>query len=346
MISCVDRISFDTGDAPVFPLVVEGYISDEEGPYKVEVSRGFDLQSQAAIREPLSVSRIELSDNAGNVEVLTEVKKGEYYTRPQGIKGVVGRAYKLKVELADGRIYETIPDTMKPAGSVGAISQEIVKTINPDGVPAYAFDIFFDSDAEENDDFQFLWKMVITYEISTTPDLTLPEPLPCSGRFGRNPTFYIFPCECCFCWIQINSEIPVLSDGELVQNGIFRNVRVGRLPINGLTLQYKAHVEVQQYSVSYAAYNFWKAIRDQKSAITSLFQPLSGKIKGNFVQVKGDESPVVGIFYASAVSRNSKYISVNDVPDVALMLPPLRTIYVGACTDYAGATNRKPDFWE
>lgn len=102
---------------------------------------------------------------------------------------------------------------MKVSGSVGGINQKIVKTIKRDGVPSYAFDIFFDSNADGIDEFRFLWKLVITYEISTTPDQDPHGPLPCSGWIGDPPKM-VFPCECCFYDVpSVGTMVPPLGHG-------------------------------------------------------------------------------------------------------------------------------------
>jgi len=343
---CVDKISFDTGDATIFPIVITGSITDQPGPYEIEVSQGFDLEAQAAVRESVPAKRIILSDDIGNFEVLTEIETGKYVSRPDGMRGVVGRAYKLRVELYDGRVYETIPDTMKTTGIVTDIRHSVVKYNNADGKPEYGFDIFFDSKSEKNNEFRFLWDLVMTYEISTNPEVIL---LPCSGMI-MDPNFgmavSVFPCECCYCWIQDKNRIPIVSDGALLKNGVFSNIKAGRLPITWQTMGYKTYVEIQQYSLSEMAFNFWKAVRNQKDAATSLFQPLSGKINGNFFQVEGKTSPVQGLFYASSVSKKAINITIKDVPDPKNMITLRTGLYTGPCMDFPRATNRKPDFWE
>jgi len=364
--ACVDPISFDTDTVAIFPIVVEGSISDDPGPYEVRVSKAFDLETQKATRERARVKRLNISDNVGNSEDLQEIELGVYRTNAEGIQGVVGRAYTLRVELLDGRVYETIPDTMKVTGSVSKIEHEVVEYTNLNGVPEYGFDIFFDSQANENKEFRFMWKLVMTYEVSSNPEehyspcfrddcvdptnCFCPEPLLCSGFIFNDTTRqleYVGPCECCHCWLELRNDLPVMSEGQLTQNGIFTKVKAGRLPITAQTMQYKTHVEVQQYSLSQVAYDFWNSITAQKQAISSLFQPLSGKITGNFVQLAGTPTPIEGIFYTASVSRNSIYITADDVPDVKMIKLSADSVFSrSSCLDFPGATNRRPTFWK
>lgn len=352
--ACVDRINFDVGGATEYPVVVEGFITDQPGPYEVTVTRAFDVESKLSIKTFLNVRKIELFDNIGNVEQFTKIADGKY--RTQGlIQGIVGRAYNVKVELLDGRIYESTPDTLQPTGTVDKLDHELVFYTNKKGIPEYGFDIFFDSQAGENTEFQFMWKTAMTYQVATSPENhrvacgggTCPDPLDCSGYIWNDQTNslqYVKPCTCCHCWITINQEIPVVSDNELVKNGKFVHIKAGRLPITGLTMAYKTHVEVQQFSLSQQAYAFWKAVKAQKEAITSLFQPLNGKIVGNFVQVSGEPGAMQGIFYASAVTKNSIYLSIDDLP-VKTIVPPIGVTFNYSCLDFANSNNIQPDFW-
>ncbi len=353
--ACVDRIDFKVTEAGVYPVVIEGFITDEPGPYQVKVSRAFDIESKVTTRQPLNVREIVISDNLGNTAQMIRVQDGKYQTSNGSIQGVIGRAYKLHVELLDGRVYETVPDTLKSTGTVDEIEHEIVSYINKKGVAEYGFDIFFDASAGENKDFQFLWKVEMDYKIVTSPENrrvacaggTCPDPPDCSGYIWNYQTAslqYVKPCTCCFCWVSIDQPIPTVSDGELVERGEFTHIKAGRLPITGLTMAYKTLVTIKQYSLSTQAYNFWRSVKAQKEALTSLFQPLNGKIPTNFVQVSGDPGPLEGIFYASAVSIKSTYLSIDDIPNKRIV-PEIGITYDYSCLNFDNATNVKPELW-
>lgn len=111
---------------------------------------------------------------------------------------------------------------------------------------------------------------------------------------------------------------------------------------------HKIHVEVSQRSLTEHSFRFWKAIKDQRNAVNSLFQPVSGRIPLNFIQLVGGEAPIQGIFYATAISSKSIYITRNDVPNLS-MIPSLESPGIGwiSCLElFPNATNVKPEFWE
>jgi hypothetical protein len=361
--ACVDRITFDIGVTATFPVVVEGHISNQPGPYKIQISKAFDIESQYSIRTPITVNKVVLSDNVGNQEELIPVND-EYQTSQNGMRGVIGRAYSLRVELRDGRIYESIPDTLLPAGKLDSIYFDFKEEKTLEGTSAYSFDILFNSSSGDLNDFYFLWKFTGTFRAETNPELASVERYGCTYYNGKcnwkpvcsgllnvaypdYPPNFIQdkPCECCTCWYSIFNDKLTLSDNQLLQLGRFNNIVVQSVPVNGWIFMHKLHVNVSQQSLSPRAFAFWKAIKDQKEAVNSLFQPVTGKIPTNFIQISGPSSPLSGFFYSTSVSEKSIYITRDDVPNTSII--PATPPWEDSClTLFPNATNTKPDFWQ
>ena len=362
--ACVDRINFDIGVAAAFPIVVEGYISDQPGPYKIEISKAYDIESKYSIKAPINVSRVIISDSQGDQEELSQVNDGEYQTASNGIRGIVGRAYSLRVELRDGRIYESIPDTLLAAGKLDSLYFDFKEEKNLEGASEYSFDILFNSSSGNLNNFYFLWKFTGTFRADTHPELRKEDrggcqyyngkcnwkPI-CSGlvnvAYPDYPPSYIQekPCDCCTCWYSIFNDKLTLSDNQLLQLGRFNNIVVQSVPLNGWIFMHKLHVNVSQQSLSPRAFAFWKAIKDQKEAVNSLFQPVTGKIPTNFIQISGSSSPLLGFFYSTSVSEKSIYITRDDVPNTSII--PATPPWEDSClTLFPNATNTKPDFWQ
>ena len=352
--SCVDRIVFDIGAPELYPVVVEGFISDEPGPYRISLSKSYDIESKLSTRVPISVKKIEISDNAGHSEELTEKSTGVYQTAKDGIRGVVGRAYTLKMTLLDGRVYESVPDTLYPAGTLDSIYYSFRSDVQTDGNTLNGFDIYFNSSAGNNKNYYFMWKFIGTYQVESYPELftepvgeaRVPKPLPCSayaiiaGQFQK-----VRECSCCTCWTQLFNPYPLISDNQFVQGGQFLNVRGGYVPVNAWTFLHKVHAEVRQLSLSPRAFRFFKGIVDQKLANGSLFQPQSGRILSNFIQTNGPEVPVNGFFYATSVRKKSMFITRDDIPG-DVQVPELLTRFPDSCIKlFPFSTTTKPDFW-
>ena len=93
--------------------------------------------------------------------MLTELGNGEYSTSQDGLRGTVGRTYKLRVELKNGEIYESTPVLMQPKPVIDTIYAEISKKdymeLNSYGKPIFkkldGLQIYADIHGDDEIDF-------------------------------------------------------------------------------------------------------------------------------------------------------------------------------------------------
>jgi hypothetical protein len=155
----------------------------------------------------------------------------------------------------------------------------------------------------------------------------------------------IKPCECCTCWYNLFNPDVILSDNQLLRSGHFIGVKAYALPLTSWYFQHKVYTEVSQLSVSRQTFDFWKAVKAQKSAANSLFQPISGKVPSNFIQIAGTQIPMEGLFYATGVARKSVYITREDVPDPSI-IPEVEQPWFDSCLSlFPYGTTIKPSYW-
>lgn len=301
--ACVDRINIPVPAPAAYPVVIDGFISDEPGPYLIKVTQAFDIESKSSFRIPISVKSMTLRDNQGTTDVLTEKgNKGFYYTNY--ITGVVGRVYTLHIELLDGRIYESKPDTLYPSGIVEKVYYTFRQTQRSNGTTEYGYDIFFDATSGTRNHYNFLWKFNGLYQTDIT---------------------------CCTCLADLVNPVPVVSNEQFVEQGKFKAVKAMYVPVTGWTFQHGVYAKVSQRSLSRQAYDFWRMVGAQLTGSTSLFQPITGKVPNNFVQLAGTDTPLYGLFYATSSYTNGIYIDKSDVPRPeyipALQLSPATANY-------------------
>jgi Domain of unknown function (DUF4249) len=356
--ACVDPITFNVPTAQLL-TVVEGMISDSPGPYTVTLSQGISLDSDSTYRPPVQHAKITLFDDEGNTEAFTELNPGEYVTSG-AIQGKVGHAYHIRIEMADGKIFESEPDKINPVGAVENIRYEYeARTIKQTygDIDANVFNIYVDAEAGDAVEKYVRWRFTGTYKVVTYPELhytwnppytPYKDPFPCSGYIlvggpiGSGGLLQkVGECECCTCWVNDLEPLPQLSDTQLISGTQFNNIKVGEVPINTVTFYDKYMVDVEQMSLSKHSFDFFKLIRKQKETASSLFQPPAGEIRGNINAVNNNES-VVGIFWASSIMKKTIFIQRSDVP---YNLPPTDSIYY-ACTAYPNSSNVKPKDWQ
>jgi hypothetical protein len=175
---------------------------------------------------------------------------------------------------------------------------------------------------------------------NTPPPNTVPDPFPCSGWVANGvPLTQVSECTCCICWVNQFESAPTIADGQQVSDNEYRNVKVGEVPINGVTFRDKYLVEVDQMSLTEAAYDFFGVIRDIKTNASSLFQPPPAQVRGNITAVNSTDT-VVGLFWATSVTSKFIYLQKSDVPYIVIpeeILAP--------CTTYPNSSTTQPSFW-
>jgi Domain of unknown function (DUF4249) len=345
--SCIERINFEIPDGGSM-LVVDGVITDERGPYTVQLTRASNLDTDLKFRKFISAKRVAIYDDLGNFEVLEEADLGIYKTKSDGIRGVTGREYHVRIDMLDGKVFESVPEKIKPVGRIDSVYYERVSFQPIDAPTEYGFNIFMDSKGLSDSDNLLRWKFSAIYLVETFPELhtekigqaDVPDPLPCSSYKVVNGSIlqiYGKECECCTCWVTQPEDQPYVSDNQIISDSNFRRINLGYIPINSLYFQNKVMVDVRQMSLSQTAFDFWKSIQAQKEGTGSLFQPPSGKIKSNIFEINGTEE-AQGIFYAAGVDKKIVFIKIPGTPPPA----PVKN----TCLSYKNSTNQKPADWQ
>jgi hypothetical protein len=364
--ACVDRLYIDFEESPNYPIAIYGFISDQPGPYQIQVNRTFDVEAKTSLRIPISVKSIVLSDNVGNEEILNEVNEGVYETSADGMRGVVGNAYKIKAELLDGRVYESIPDTLYAGGAIDSLYYNFFEEKTQSEASQYGFDVFVNSSSANSLHGRFLWQFTGTYKALTHPENNHKiceyyrgkcnyVPL-CSGLINVGEGVRLIdarwervkPCECCTCWYSFNNTAPVLSDNIYNPSGMYPDVKIQHVPLSPWVFMYKLHVKASMLSLSPNSFRFWKAIKVQQDAVYSLFQPVSGRIPTNFVQIGGSSTPVYGVFFSTSIVTRSMYITPEAIPHFAVWVirPQTPPQWNDTCVSlFPNATTTQPEFW-
>jgi hypothetical protein len=343
--ACIDRIDIPAPTTLPADLVVDGLITDAPGPYTVKLTRGIHLDDTQFDGDPLHARSVTLYDNFGNSEVMQETKTGVYRTKPDGMQGIVGREYFIRIETTDGHLYQSIPDKMNPVGDFDTLYYEFEEKKDRDGFDQQGFRIFVDAAVPEGDSTFTRWRFTGTYVVETLPQYKAKNadpgkgcvygPLPCSGwanvngelkeGYAYNPVTYKYEyvvglkCTCCRCWITPREHDPVVKSGYTQKNGTFNRLEVGYVPVNFYTFYEKYQVKVSQMSISRRTYDFWMNLSQQRQAINSLFQPVTGKVQTNFTE-NGNPTTVQGIFQASAIKTKILYLD-KDTHKVTITVP-------------------------
>jgi hypothetical protein len=116
--SCQKVINLDLNSASP-QIVIEGNVYDQPGPYMVKISQTVNFD-ESNVYPPVTGATVEISDDVGNSEVLTELSSGTYIT--SALQGVSGRTYTLTV-VSKGKTY-TATSTMPNPVNIDSIYLE------------------------------------------------------------------------------------------------------------------------------------------------------------------------------------------------------------------------------
>jgi len=365
--SCIDRFFYEVELPQGVPIAVSGHITNQPGPYQVNINTSFDINSKELTRTPVSVQLVSIIDELNQTEELTEVTPGIYQTRATGIKGRIGGVYKLRIELRDGKIYESIPDTLLAPGKIDSLYHEFYSRMDPSGTTRYGFDLMMNSGSNSMTT-RYMWSFAGTFKALTKPEDMDPRfskcysingkcnfRPPCSGLKNISPPWddplyeRVAPCTCCICWYQFFNNAPLLSD-EIYSRATYKAVNIYDIPLSEWIFQNKIHALVNQATLTGQTFQFFKSIKQQKESVGSLSQPTVGRIPNTFIQIEGAPAPINGIFYSAGMDSKSIYITPLDVSR-GIILPTVAYGGQGgvgniSCLElFPNATTVQPDFW-
>jgi len=284
-------------------LVVDGKISNFPGPYTVKLSSSSDLNDLT--ETPVTSATVVIVDLDGNQETLTETSPGIYKTSINGIQGVVGQSYKIKIDLSNGKHYESkFEEILSPVGVENVYAEEGVQEAqNNIESDVQGFQFYVDSKQASSSKTYFYWQIEETYEYhsdyrivyyydGSPNDSTLLNPLGFSSVENRDTLFY--------CWkTQLVPELFSFST-EYLSTPTVSKFPIHFVPFRDERLQFKYSILVKQYTISEDAYIFLDKLKQQNSNQDAMFSSQPFQIRGNVSNTEDQTEPVLGYFMAMA----------------------------------------------
>ncbi|MGA0560709.1 DUF4249 domain-containing protein [Larkinella sp. VNQ87] len=284
--SCIDQVSLPIRNEKP-QLVVDGLITNEKPPYTVRLSYSgsFTFDQENPQDQKITDATVTLRDDAGRSTSLAHdaMNAGFYRTTDSTFVGQPGRSYTLTIRLADGKTYVSAPEQMPTVPTIDSVYARFTPTESV-ALP-YQYYFYADVNDPANQANYYRWT-AYTYTARRSTGVSC-----CLGCTAI-----------CFdrCWVQyFSQDVNILSDNGVNGNRLPQRL-VMRSPIYtpGPTL-----VEVQQYSLTPAAYQFWRLFKEQQSRTGTIFDPLPASVMGNITNTSDPTEQALGFFGASAVAR-------------------------------------------
>ena len=313
LFSCQEKYVDPSIKSAAEMVVVRGLITDAEGPYSVYVSHTipFNEEEPSEYSDALGIQGAEviISDDSGNSEVLSEVRKGHYITSEGGIRGIAGNTYTLSVTTPDGYNYQSKSCLLRPAPEIFSVypvnTEEYVLVNNLYGAPTLqkrqGVGIFADMAGLSDDDTFYRFGIRIIKQTRTV--------------YTMGPTVY------CWTTTKINKRENLLVTDHLSGDSILMH-HVTFLTPDEFPGNYEPSawvymyldgriVALDIYSVSREAYDYYSVFYNQLSAENRLFDPIPTNLTGNMYCKNDPSQTVLGIFEASGKSYMNCLVKFN-----------------------------------
>lgn len=283
-LACIDQVNLPVRtEAP--RLVVEGQITNETPP---SVRLTYTGNYTGADGQNLGIfyvrnAQVSLTDDQGRSVRLREMGLGTYQTSDTTFRGQVGRSYSLSIVLSDGKRYRTEPEQMPVVPVIDSISARLVRTGNL--AKPFAFAYGANTNDPANAKNYYRWT---AYGYTTR----LSEGVPCS--LG-NPSLCNYRC-----WTLESTQVINIYSDDAINGRPLRNRQVFQLPVYAIGPQL---IEIQQYGITQANYQFWKLYQQQNARTGSIFDPLPAPVTGNVINANDPTDRARGYFAVTSVTR-------------------------------------------
>lgn len=283
-------------------LVVNGLITDQPGPYTIQLSRSRQLNGSEFPAE--SGATVTIESKSGASEVLVEETAGYYMSSIQGIQGQIGEEYRLIIETRDGKAYQSEWKLLKRSPPIDSLYYVYGEKVTENG-PLIGLQTYVDTHDPENQAqyYRYEWTETWIYNAALAARWT----------YLGNDTRELFPQKRT-CWQEEVSTTISLASSVQNQSDIISGHPILFVSTATPRLLHGYSLLVKQYALDREEYLFWELLKETLEETGTLFDKQPTPITGNIFSV-GSNEPVLGYFSASTVSEQRIFLKGDqDLP--------------------------------
>jgi len=346
--SCRDVIEFETPNSIKDAIFIEGKLTKGD-PSTVQVTIGqvFDFTTNPSL---FLADFVQIIDEAGTTLELDTKRQGIFTLsipkdHPE-FQVDYGSAYKLRLQLRNGNIYESAYDTLYPVPIMTNLTKDkVIENVRlADGkILTQEFVTFHVStplDVPNSTNRPYLlWELESLVKQSDTPTSA-----------GRPPCIRTSP-EPKTCYLSINpvENYRALNTRNL-SGDMLTNYLVYEAKNTNTFLYAEGHyLTVYQQSLSSEAFQYWEQANILTNRNGSIFEQPSGKIITNFTNVDNPNETVYGYFFATESNLKRIYIAPefagNPRPICPEVAPFPPNPICSNCLCQQNSTTEKPEWW-
>ncbi|WP_247233590.1 DUF4249 domain-containing protein [Telluribacter sp. SYSU D00476] len=296
-------------------LVVEGRITSARGPYTVRLSRSGNYNSPGSYEgSAITDARVQILETTTDrrVDLLpVDEQPGLYQSQDSTFVARAGQSYRVRIELPDGKVFVSEPETMPEPVPVESLTARFTSiSARPNDTP-FGYEIYLNTQDQPGQRNYYRWtaRSVIRRESIGVRDF--------GGNYNHK-----------FCWTPVFDNMisiyaDTYSDGQPV-----REQYVYRSPVY---IVGKHFVEVQQYSLTREAYQYWRRFNEQRQRIGTIFDPIPSPVYGNVYNAADPTERALGVFEVAGVSQKRLVVPGDTISDAYLKIQTFRYVIPGDC---------------
>jgi uncharacterized protein DUF4249 len=354
--SCTDPVEpqFEFKEGLIF---VEGFASTSLGGSYVVINKSISDfgVNKTKFEEGATVS----FENADSGQSIQLIEQEGAYVPPSEFKAAVGDRWELHITLVDGTQIQSSPElVLEPVGL-----SEIKANYDPElrfnegsgkFEPGHSISVTFDDPANQENFYYWTFRSFENLVVCNTCYDGIHRNGECGKTPIPTPPYFNYLCET-ECWrIRFPEQVNIFDD-------MFSNGKTTTdLPVADIPLYTKENmvVELQQFSLTPAAYEYYRILKDIVDNNSGFNAPPPAALVGNMINVNDSEDFVLGRFTAASSVTKFVYIDRNSIvenilerndplvfePTFPTPYPPPATTYV-ACEESRYRTAIVPNGW-
>lgn len=294
--SCIDPYPFDP-PLPEADLVVDGYITDQEGAVEVRLSTAAaygNVIDTNNYNKPVTDAIVRLRDDAGMTAVFSHVDREPGLYRTEPMAGEIGRTYELEINWNE-KTFLSRAERMPAPVPMDTVYAELVRdyVLNEFGILAERcrYEIRVNVSDPAGVPNHYYWKYRYIYELKTAENIITGIP--------------------CFVRAQGDGQFGLTNDAFVDGNQIL-DFSIGSIPYR--FWHPKFLIDADQHALTPEAYAYWAQIKQQVANVGSIFDPPPSSLRGNIYCKEDTNILAYGYFRASSVTTNYTFFSrpVNE----------------------------------
>lgn len=292
--SCKDPFTPEVSKNYKDLLVVEGFINIG-GTTQIKVSRSIDLQDSRTT-DPEKNATITIVGEDGSLVTGKSTENGECLLMTQTL--ALGKNYKVRLTLANGKVYETGYLATKATPEIDGINYSITDK---------GFQIFANTHDPENNTRFYKWDYEETWEVGV-PFVSTHE-FKNSQVVPRDPSINIQRC-----WANSKSSSILLGSSARLSEDKITLAPIVFIPGNSVKVANLYSILVKQFGLTKEAYEYLERMKKNTEQIGGIFDVQPSELTGNLVCVSDPNEKIVGWVSAGTIVEKRIFISYKDKP--------------------------------